>query len=111
MLMLGRILLVALILLVAAGLEVGGDAIIRRGLQGRSGTRIALGAGLLVLYGVVVNLIPGDFSRLLGSYVAVFAVVAVVIGWSCFGETITPTTWLGLALIVLGGAIIQIGSR
>ena len=107
----GRFVIAALILLVAAGLEVGGDAMIRRGLHGRSAARTALGAGLLALYGVVVNQIPGDFSRLLGSYVAVFAAAAVVIGWGWFGEAIPPTTWVGLALIVLGGAIIQLGSR
>ncbi len=58
-----------------------------------------------------MNLVPWDFSRLLGTYVAVFALIAVLAGRSWFGEAVPPSTWLGLGLIVLGGAVIQLGSR
>jgi len=94
---------------VAAALEVGGDALIRAGLRG-SGVLLVVG-GFVVLgsYGVVVNLLPMDFSKLLGTYVAFFAVVTVLFGRIAFGETIPTSTWLGLGVIVLGSAIIQIG--
>ncbi len=98
-------------LLVAAGLEVAGDAVIRAGLRGRSGRVVALGAVILAGYGVVVNLVPWDFSRLLGTYIAVFAVAAILVGRFHFGDLIPWSTWLGLALIVLGAAVIQLGSR
>ena len=107
----GPWLVPALILVAAAALEVAGDAMIRSGLRGRSGGWVVAGAFVLAAYGVAVNLVPWDFSRLLGSYVAVFAVLAVLVGRYWFGESITPTAWLGLTLVALGGALIQAGSR
>ncbi len=101
----------ALILVAAAVLEVAGDAMIRSGLRGRSGWWVGAGGAVLAAYGVAVNLVPWDFSRLLGSYVAVFAIVAILVGRFWFGDSVSSTTWLGLALIVLGGAVIQLGSR
>ena len=107
----GPFLMAALILVAAAGLEVAGDAIIRAGLRGRSGWVIAVGALILAAYGVVVNLVPWDFSRLLGTYIAVFAVVAILVGRFWFGDSVPWSTWLGLALIVLGASVIQFGTR
>ena len=72
---------------------------------------VAVGCLMLGAYGVVVNLVPWDFSRLLGVYVAVFAVVSVLSGMLFFGETIPPATWLGLGLIVAGGLVIHFGHR
>jgi drug/metabolite transporter superfamily protein YnfA len=90
-------------------LEVGGDAIIRRGLRGGIVWFIVLGFVTLGCYGVVVNTVKWDFSRLLGVYVAVFAVVSVLTGRFVFKETVPPSTWIGLAIIVVGGAVIQAG--
>jgi len=100
-----------LVFVAAAVLEVGGDAVIRRGLRGRSIGLILLGGAVLACYGVVVNSVKWDFSRLLGVYVGFFAVVSVAVGRLCFRETIPATTWLGLALILLGGLVIQFGHR
>jgi len=99
------------ILLMAAVLEVAGDAVIRKGLRGGGLVVIAIGFVMLGTYGVVVNLLGWDFSRLLGVYVAVFATVAVLAGRLVFGEVIPPATWIGLAVVVLGGLIIQFGGR
>jgi drug/metabolite transporter superfamily protein YnfA len=93
----------------AAILEVGGDAVIRRGLRGGIVWFIVLGFVTLGCYGVVVNTVKWDFSRLLGVYVAVFAVVSVLTGRFVFKETVPPSTWIGLAIIVVGGAVIQAG--
>jgi drug/metabolite transporter superfamily protein YnfA len=98
-----------LIFIGAATLEVGGDAIVRRGLRGGGVALVVLGAVLLGLYGVLVNMVPWDFSRLLGVYVAVFAVVSILAGKYVFGELIPLTTWIGLAIIVVGGLCIQFG--
>ncbi len=97
------------VFIAAAVLEVGGDAVIRRGLRGSIVWFIVAGFLMLGGYGVVVNAVKWDFSRLLGVYVAVFAVVSVLTGRFLFKETIPVTTWLGLAIIVAGGAVIQAG--
>ena len=78
--------LAGLILIAAAVLEVGGDAVIRLGLRGGSPAVIVAGGLALGCYGLVVNLVKWDFSRLLGVYVAVFAVVSVLTGRFLFKE-------------------------
>ncbi len=98
-----------LILVGAACLEVGGDALVRRGLRGGGIGWIATGCLALAIYGLVVNTVSWDFSRLLGVYVAVFAVVSIFAGKFAFGETIPLSTWIGLVIIVLGGLCIQFG--
>ncbi len=100
-----------LLFLVAAILEVGGDAVVRKGLRGGGWLVVASGAVLLASYGLIVNLVHWDFSKLLGVYVAVFAAVSVLAGKFVFGEDVPATTWAGLAIIMLGGAVIQVGSR
>ncbi len=99
-----------LMFLAAALLEVGGDALIWKGLR-CSGVSLVV-AGFLVLgcYGLTVNMVRWDLSRLLGVYVAVFAVVSVLCGRLAFGDHVPPSTWIGLAVIVIGGLIIQFGS-
>ncbi len=98
-----------LIFIAAATLEVAGDAVIRKGLRGSIVWFIIAGFLMLGGYGMVVNTVKWDFSRLLGVYVAVFAVVSVLAGRFVFRETIPASTWLGLAIIALGGAVIQAG--
>jgi small multidrug resistance family-3 protein len=93
----------------AAILEVGGDALIRKGLRGSGGAVIAAGCVVLACYGLMVNTVKWDFSKLLGVYVAVFAVVSVLCGLLAFKETVPISTWLGLGLIVVGGLVIQFG--
>lgn len=97
------------VMLAAAAFEVGGDALIRTGLRGRGAALVAAGFVVLGAYGIVVNLLPMDFSRLLGTYVAFFAIVSVLCGSFVFGETIARSTWLGLGVILLGSLIIQLG--
>jgi small multidrug resistance family-3 protein len=100
-----------LIFLLAACLEVGGDAVTRTGLRGGRWIYVLPGAVMLGFYGIVVNTVKWDFSRLLGVYVAVFAVVSVLTGVLVFRENIASSTWFGLGLIVVGGLVIQFGSK
>jgi drug/metabolite transporter superfamily protein YnfA len=97
------------IFIAAAILEVAGDAIIRKGLHGNVMWFIAAGFLMLGGYGLVVNTVKWDFSRLLGVYVAIFAAVSILAGRFVFKETIPASTWLGLAIIVVGGTVIQLG--
>ena len=103
--------LAQLLFIVAAVLEVAGDAAIRTGM--RQSRPLWIVAGFLVLgsYGVAVNRIPLDFSQLLGVYVGIFALTSVVAGRLVFAERVATTTWIGLAVILLGSAIIQAGAR
>jgi small multidrug resistance family-3 protein len=99
-----------LIFLAAAVLEVGGDAIVRKGMRGGGFPFLALGFVMLGTYGVVVNLVPWDFSKLLGVYVAIFAAVSVLAGRFFFHEIVPFSTWVGVAIIIAGGLVIQFGS-
>jgi small multidrug resistance family-3 protein len=104
--------IVPLVIFVAAALlEVGGDAVIRRGLRGQGWPSVLAGCLMLALYGLVVNLVKWDFSRLLGAYVAVFALASVLAGRFWFRESVPASTWVGLGLILLGGLVIQAGGR
>src|SRR5580704_6077332 len=103
--------MVWLIFIVAALLEVGGDATVRRGLRGGSILLVVAGFVTLGCYGLVVNSIKWDFSRLIGVYVAFFALVSVLVGRFLFQEEVPVSTWCGLALIVAGGFVIQFGQR
>lgn len=98
-----------LIFVAAAILEVGGDAVVRRGLRGRSAGWVLLGCVALACYGLVVNSVKWDFSKLLGVYVGFFALMSILVGKFIFRETIPPATWWGLVLVILGGMVIQFG--
>lgn len=98
-----------LVLFAAAVLEVGGDALIRKGLRGGGVTLVGLGFVVLGSYGVVVNLLHMDFSSLLGVYVGVFAVVSVVAGRLLFADRVPAATWVGLGIVLLGSLVIQGG--
>lgn len=103
-------LVVWTIFLVAAALEVGGDATVRRGLRGGGGAWIAAGCLMLAVYGLTVNMVRWDFSKLLGVYVAVFTLLSVLVGRFVFREDVAATTWIGAGIIVAGGLLIQFGS-
>jgi small multidrug resistance family-3 protein len=102
-----RIALTITILIAAAALESGGDALVRLGLHHG---RIWIPAGVLVLaaYGFVVNLGTLDFGRLMGVYIAVFFVVSQVIAALIFHQPLARGTMLGGALIVVGGAVMMV---
>ena len=100
-----------LIFVGAAVLEVGGDAVVRKGLRGNNLMIIMIGFAVLGSYGVVVNMVKWDFSKLLGVYVAIFALISILFGRFIFQENIPNSTWIGLIVIICGGMIIQFGNR
>ena len=100
-----------LVFIIAALLEVGGDAVIRHGLRGKSTALIVAGFVTLGCYGLVVNSVKWDFSRLIGVYVGFFALASLLVGRIAFKETISTSTWIGLGLILAGGMVIQFGQR
>ncbi len=91
----------------AAVLEVTGDALIRKGMRGSGAGLVVAGLVVLGSYGIVVNLLKIDFSRLLGAYVGVFATVSVLVGRLVFRDAVPVLTWLGLAVVLAGSFIIH----
>lgn len=99
-----------LILAVAAGLEAGGDALVRNGLHAPSATAraawLAAGAVVLFAYGLSVNAPPWDFGKLLGVYVSLFFVVAQLINLLVYGVRPAAPIYVGGALILAGGMVV-----
>ena len=85
--------------------------VIRKGLRGKGIGVIVIGFLILGCYGVVVNMVKWDFSRLLGVYVAFFALISVLFGRFVFKEEVSVSTWAGLLIIIIGGLIIQFGQE
>ncbi|HET9833729.1 MAG TPA: hypothetical protein VFP91_18535 [Vicinamibacterales bacterium] len=100
-----------LILLIAALLEAGGDALVRSALHSTAtATRVAffaLGAILLFSYGYMVNKPAWDFGRLLGIYIVFFFVVAQAISWLVFNQRPTTPVVVGGAFVVAGGVVMS----
>jgi hypothetical protein len=111
-------LLALLALFVAAFLEITGDVSIGRGMQNRSLLPILGGAALLIVYGVAVNLYnvviakrgqaSWDFTRMLGVYIACFAVMNLLLALA-HRKPLTRSTVVGTVVIAVGGAIVQWG--
>ena len=93
------------ILILAAALEVGGDALIRIGLRGPA-YWLAAGGIVLFAYGVLVNQSGVDFNRLMGIYIAVFFVVSQAISFVMFKQIPDDRILLGGGFIVAGGLVI-----
>ncbi|HLN01448.1 MAG TPA: hypothetical protein VK335_19325 [Bryobacteraceae bacterium] len=104
-----------LVLLFAAALEAGGDALVRSALRTSQAPirflLFAAGAGVLFAYGCMVNAPSWDFGRLLGLYVVFFFVTAQVIAWLAFGELPSRSLFVGGILIVSGGLVIALAER
>ncbi len=102
-------LTILLVLILAALLEAGGDALARSGLHAAAlPVRLgffAVGAVVLFSYGITVNLPNWDFGRLLGVYVVLFFLVAQLINLVVFGVRPGAPILCGGALIVAGGLL------
>ncbi len=97
------------ILVLAAALEVGGDALIRIGLRGPA-YLLAVGGLVLFAYGVLVNLSGLDFNRLMGIYITIFFVVSQVVSLIVFKQVPDDRIILGGGFIVTGGLLILLMS-
>ena len=102
------------ILFLAAVLEAGGDAIVRKALHTNAPwTRIPLfvaGGLILTAYGYAVNAPAWDFGRLLGLYVVFFFVVAQAMSWLFFDQAPSTAVLIGGGLIAAGGCVISLAA-
>jgi small multidrug resistance family-3 protein len=100
-----------LILLFAAALEAGGDAIIRMGIHTNTAwhryVMFAAAAIILFAYGLTVNAPLWDFGKLLGLYVVFFFLIAQLISCLFFKQLPSPLVLIGGSLIVAGGIVIS----
>jgi len=99
-----------LLLLVAATLEVLGDAFFQSAVHRSSGLWrwifLAAGGGTLFLYGLVVNVPRWDFGKLLGVYVVFFFIIAQIVAKVRFNQPTSLPTLVGGFMIMAGGAVI-----
>ena len=99
------------LLLVAATLEVLGDAFFQSAVHRSSGLWrwifLVAGGGTLSLYGLMVNLPGWDFGKLLGVYVVFFFFVAQIAARLRFNQPTSLPTLVGGLMIVAGGAVIS----
>ena len=99
-------------LVLAAILEIAGNAAIRYGLVRSGWPWLALGGATLVAYGFALNVERTMlFGRLMGLYIAVFFVVSQLLSFAFFSERPPASLVLGGVLIAGGGLVIQFGAR
>jgi small multidrug resistance family-3 protein len=105
-----RYLIVWVFLLGATLLEANGDALVRIGLFERVGpARLALlaaGAALLFGYGLLLNLAPLPFERVVGLYIATLFLIWQAVSFVTFRATPSLPVLLGGALIIGGGLLV-----
>jgi len=103
------------LLLVAALLEVLGDSYFQTAVHRSSGSArwapAFVGAAILSLYGLVVNLPGWDFGKLLGVYVVFFFLAAQAVAWLKFRQPISLPVCVGGILIAAGGLVIRFWQR
>src|SRR5215471_18974777 len=102
-----------IILFLAAFLEVGGDALVRKGLHAPVAsskfTFFVLSTLVFFAYGYTVNSPPWDFGRLLGVYVVCFFIASQVVAYFFFQTVPNRSVLIGGFFIVVGGAIMSSG--
>lgn len=93
----------------AALLETGGDAVIRKGLNSTNPSLrtvlFAIAALILFTYGYVVNVPSWNFGRLLGICIVFFFVIAQVLSWAVFHLPPSRAIVFGGVCIVAGGSL------
>ena len=98
-------------LIAATSFEATGDALVRLGLFERTGSGrifvMAAGAVLLFLYGVMLNLAPLPFGRVVGLYIATLFLVWQVVNFVTFRALPTLPILVGGALIIAGGLLVS----
>ncbi len=98
-------------LFVATLAESYGDATVRIGLFERTGSAqiftIFAGAVLLLVYGVMLNLAPLPFARIIGFYIATLFLVWQAVAFATFRSIPNAPILIGGTLIVAGGLIVS----
>ncbi len=99
---------ISLGLFVLAGLcEIGGGYLIWLAIrEDRPWTYAAIGAVVIVLYGIIPTLQPAHFGRVYAAYGGMFIVLSLLWGWSIDGVQPDRYDTIG-AILCLGGMIVM----
>jgi hypothetical protein len=101
-------------LMAATAMEASGDAVVRIGLFERTGAirvgALAGGAALLFGYGVLLNLTPLPFERVVGLYIATLFLMWQAVSFVTFRTIPSAPVVVGGTLIVLGGLVVTFWS-
>ena len=99
------------VLVIAAYLEVQGDACFQSGLYHSEGVQrigwFVAGTVVLVCYSFFLNSSKVDFGKLLGTYVVLFFLVAQVIAKLQLHQAPSKPVYVGGAFVVIGGLIMS----
>lgn len=110
-----KLLIVCAFLVAATLAESSGDALVRMGLFERRGLArvgaLSVGAALLFAYGVLLNLAPMPFERVVGIYIATLFIVWQAVSFVAFRSVPTVPVLLGGALVIGGGLIVAFWTR
>jgi small multidrug resistance family-3 protein len=103
----------SLVYFLAAGLcEIGGGYLVWLWLrEGKSGWLAALGAVVLVLYGIIPTLQPTNFGRVYAAYGGVFVVLSLLWGWKIDGVSPDTPDVIGGLIALLGVFVIMYWPR
>jgi len=109
-----RYLIVWAFLITATTFEASGDALVRVGIFERIGAArvgvMAAGAVLLFGYGVMLNLAPLPFERVVGLYIATLFLVWQVVSFLTFRSVPSFPIMAGGTLILAGGLLVSFWS-
>ncbi len=100
------------VLVLAAYLEVQGDACFQSGLYHAAGMRrlgwLLAGTAVLVCYSLFLNSSNINFGKLLGTYVVLFFLVAQIVAKLQFHQSPSKPIYVGGAFIAIGGSIMTL---
>ena len=100
------------VLVLAAYLEVQGDACFQSGLYHSSGMKqigwFVAGTLVLICYSLFLNSSKIDFGKLLGVYVVLFFLVAQIVAKLQFHQSPSKPIYVGGAFITIGGLIMTL---
>jgi len=105
--------LLSMVYFVLAGLcEIGGGYLVWLWLrEGKNAWCGALGALILILYGVIPTLQPAHFGRVYAAYGGVFIALSLLWGWQVDGIAPDRMDLVGAGVALVGVALIMYGPR
>jgi small multidrug resistance family-3 protein len=101
-----------MLFLVAGLCEIGGGYLVWQWWRNEKSAAIgAVGAAVLLLYGIVPTYQPHHFGRVYAAYGGVFVVLSTIWGWGVDGIAPDRFDILGGTICLIGVAVIMYGPR